>query len=103
MSRIFDALQRSGTEQSGIEYPDMVSVATEVFEAPRRPESADQAAADQVQAFEELTVQGVAVQEPPVQRRSSGSVVQSPVVREPMVQADTAVQAPGKRGLPSFL
>jgi len=37
MSRIFDALQRSGTEQSGIEYPDMVSVATEVFEAPRRP------------------------------------------------------------------
>ena len=33
MSRIFDALQRSGTEQSGVEYPDMVSVATEVFEA----------------------------------------------------------------------
>src|ERR1700731_4621831 len=33
MSRIFDALQRSGLEQSGIEYPDMVSVATEVFEA----------------------------------------------------------------------
>lgn len=37
MSRIFDALQRSGAEQTGIEYPDMVSVATEVFEAPRRP------------------------------------------------------------------
>ncbi len=37
MSRIFDALQRSGTEQSGVQYPDMVSVATEVFEAPRRP------------------------------------------------------------------
>ena len=34
MSRIFDALQRSGTEQSGIEYPDMISVATAVFEAP---------------------------------------------------------------------
>jgi len=34
MSRIFDALQRSGTEQSGVEYPDMVSVATAVFEAP---------------------------------------------------------------------
>ena len=33
MSRIFDALQRSGTEESGIEYPDMLSVATEVFEA----------------------------------------------------------------------
>jgi capsular exopolysaccharide synthesis family protein len=34
MSRIFDALQRSWTEQSGIEYADMVSVATEVFERP---------------------------------------------------------------------
>lgn len=33
MSRIFDALQRSGTEQSGVEYPDMMSVATAVFEA----------------------------------------------------------------------
>src|SRR5450432_547727 len=43
MSRIFDALQRSGTEQSGVQYPDMVSVATEVFEAPRRPANADQA------------------------------------------------------------
>jgi capsular exopolysaccharide synthesis family protein len=41
MSRIFDALQRSGTEQSGVEYPDMVSVATEVFEAPPRPAKAD--------------------------------------------------------------
>jgi len=53
MSRIFDALQRSGTEQSGIEYPDMVSVATEVFEAPRRQVSADQAVADPVQALPE--------------------------------------------------
>ena len=35
MSRIFDALQRSGTEQSGVEYPDLVSIVTEVFEAPR--------------------------------------------------------------------
>jgi capsular exopolysaccharide synthesis family protein len=42
MSRIFDALQRSGTEQSGVEYPDMVSVATEVFEAPRRPSDASE-------------------------------------------------------------
>jgi capsular exopolysaccharide synthesis family protein len=40
MSRIFDALQRSGAEQSGVLYPDMVSVATEVFEAPSR-ESAE--------------------------------------------------------------
>jgi len=38
MSRIFEALQRSGTEQSGVEYPDVVSMATAVFEAPRVPE-----------------------------------------------------------------
>ena len=47
MSRIFDALQRSGTEQSGVEYPDMVSVITEVFEAPRDQAAADRAAAEQ--------------------------------------------------------
>ena len=34
MSRIFDALQRSGVEQTGVEYPDMVSVATSLLEAP---------------------------------------------------------------------
>ena len=34
MSRIFDALQRSGTERSGVQYPDMMSVATAVFESP---------------------------------------------------------------------
>jgi capsular exopolysaccharide synthesis family protein len=50
MSRIFDALQRSGAEQSGIEYPDMVSVATEVFEAPRRQTSSEAAIADQAPA-----------------------------------------------------
>ena len=33
MSRIFDALQRSGVDQTGVEYPDLVSMATEVFEA----------------------------------------------------------------------
>lgn len=42
MSRIFDALQRSGTEQSGVEYPDMVSVASAVFEAPRGQEAIDE-------------------------------------------------------------
>jgi capsular exopolysaccharide synthesis family protein len=33
MSRLFDALQRAGTEQSGVEYPDLVSIATDIFEA----------------------------------------------------------------------
>jgi capsular exopolysaccharide synthesis family protein len=32
MSHIFDALQRTAVEQSGIEYPDLVSVVTKVFE-----------------------------------------------------------------------
>src|SRR5215475_15587559 len=35
MSRIFDALQRSGLEQTGVEYPDVVAIATGVFEAPQ--------------------------------------------------------------------
>ena len=37
MSRVFDALQRSGVEQTGVEYADMVSVATKVFESPAGP------------------------------------------------------------------
>ncbi len=40
MSRIFDALQRSGVEQTGVEYPDTVSVATQVFEMPAKEEVA---------------------------------------------------------------
>lgn len=39
MSRVFDALQRSGVEQSGVEYPDVISVITEVLEAPHEPQS----------------------------------------------------------------
>lgn len=34
MSHIFDALQRFGVEQTGIEYPDMISVATKVLQSP---------------------------------------------------------------------
>jgi len=40
MSRIFDALQRTGVEQSGVEYPDVISVITEVLELPLKPEPA---------------------------------------------------------------
>jgi len=39
MSLIFDALQRSGVEQSGVEYPDMVSIAAAVFETTSEPEA----------------------------------------------------------------
>jgi capsular exopolysaccharide synthesis family protein len=33
MSRLFDALQRAGSEQSGVEYPDLLSMVTQVFES----------------------------------------------------------------------
>src|ERR1051326_5865342 len=53
MSRIFDALQRSGNEQSGVEYPDVVSVATEVFEAPPDQISADSTKSEYATPFHE--------------------------------------------------
>jgi capsular exopolysaccharide synthesis family protein len=56
MSRIFDALQRAGLEQTGVEYPDMVSVANEVFEAPRTKQSDSQKQHEQDQ---ELTTPSV--------------------------------------------
>lgn len=34
MSRIFDALQKLGVEHSGVEYPDLISVVTQVLEVP---------------------------------------------------------------------
>jgi capsular exopolysaccharide synthesis family protein len=54
MSRIFDALQRSGTEQTGVEYPDLVSVVTEVFEAPGEEPRTDRRAAQQAAAAEPI-------------------------------------------------
>jgi capsular exopolysaccharide synthesis family protein len=42
MSRLFDALQRSGVEQTGIEYPDALSVATndlEILDLPPAPQT----------------------------------------------------------------
>lgn len=63
MSRIFDALQRSGAEQSGVEYPDMVSVATEVFEAPqRKAPPAEPTVTDLVRELDLPLVQGPASQ-----------------------------------------
>jgi capsular exopolysaccharide synthesis family protein len=47
MSRIFDALQRSGVERSGVEYDDAMSVVTEVFEAPSSELWSEHAIADQ--------------------------------------------------------
>ena len=54
MSRIFDALQRSGTEQSGVEYEDMVSMAT-VFESQRQPASSSIAVEELMSPAEEVS------------------------------------------------
>ena len=61
MSRIFDALQRSGTEQSGVEYPDMISMATAVFESDPSPPAGN---------MQPLGIQSVPELEP-ITRRSS--------------------------------
>jgi capsular exopolysaccharide synthesis family protein len=44
MSRIFDALQRSGAEQSGIEYDDVMSMVVDVFESRTRSQTATEEA-----------------------------------------------------------
>ena len=46
MSLIFDALQRSGFEKTGVEYPDLVSVATEVLEAAQEQTAENRVATD---------------------------------------------------------
>jgi capsular exopolysaccharide synthesis family protein len=69
MSRIFDALQRSGTEQSGVEYPDMVSVATAVFEPAPSPLSAEVA---------ETAAHGDDSSLPPLQRHDAVAQPQTP-------------------------
>ena len=73
MSRIFDALQRSGTEQSGVEYPDMVSVAMEVFEAARDQSSQDNLKSEVISARRDPSTvaavadrQAVQVSAPPI-------------------------------------
>jgi capsular exopolysaccharide synthesis family protein len=69
MSRVFDALQRSGTEQSGIEYPDLMSMVTQVFEAPQQnPPLAEAAAAT---AAEQPPILAPAAPEKPVNALNS--------------------------------
>jgi len=80
MSRIFDALQRSGTEQSGVEYPDMVSVATEVFEAPPVQKSAAAAVEDLVPELQPTSLQEPIpeISETPALENADNSPVQFP-------------------------
>ncbi len=82
MSRIFDALQRSGVEQSGVEYPDIVSVATEVFEAPAKqaqqaPQSSE-AAPSMSDLVSRLVAQGSAEETAPATPSEFPSVGISP-------------------------
>src|SRR5215471_7149278 len=56
MSRIFDALQRSGFEQTGVEYPDIVSVATAVLEAPQGQAPERLVAAEQPEEVQMLAI-----------------------------------------------
>jgi capsular exopolysaccharide synthesis family protein len=85
MSRIFDALQRSGTEQSGIEYPDLVSIVTEVFEAPREQRPIAEAATLEPVTAPPAILQPISVQPIPVQPIS----VQAAPVQAATVQTTT--------------
>ncbi|MGC2327177.1 MAG: hypothetical protein WA604_10735, partial [Candidatus Sulfotelmatobacter sp.] len=93
MSRIFDALQRSGTEQSGVEYPDLVSVVTEVFEAPRE----QRLIAEPATTLEPVTpqpaiVQPISVQPVPVQSANVQTTTTEPFTKE--VTGDGPVDFP---------
>src|SRR5271168_5007430 len=84
MSRIFDALQRSGTEQSGIEYPDLVSVVTEVFEAPKEQRPFDRTAVGQAVAVEPAAVEPFVVEPVLVRVPAPAPVTTQPVMAQPI-------------------
>ena len=98
MSRIFDALQRSGTEQSGVEYPDMVSMVTEVFEAPREqrpiaePATTVEQAAAQPAILQPISVPPISVQPVPVQSSTVQTTTTEPFTKE--VTGDGPVDFP---------
>jgi capsular exopolysaccharide synthesis family protein len=93
MSRIFDALQRSGTEQSGVEYSDMVSIVTEVFEAPReqRPIAEPATTLEPVTA-QPAVAQPISVQPVPVQSTTVQTTTTEPFTKE--VTGDGPVDFP---------
>ncbi len=115
MSRIFDALQRSGTEQSGIEYPDLISVVTEVFEAPKEqrpiadPPTTPEPAPTQPALLRSISVppisvqpisdQPVAVQSADVQPSSVQTTTTDPFTKE--VTGDGPLAFPSLEVLPT--
>jgi capsular exopolysaccharide synthesis family protein len=93
MSRIFDALQRSGTEQSGIEYPDLISVVTEVFEAPREQRPIADPPTDPEPATAQAAIlRSISVPPLPVQPVSVQPVAVQSVVAQPAVAQASSVQ-----------
>jgi capsular exopolysaccharide synthesis family protein len=93
MSRIFDALQRSGTEQSGVEYPDLISMVTEVFEAPREQRPiADPPTTPEPVTAQPAMVQPISLQSISVQPISVQPISDQPVALEPTVALPTHVQ-----------
>lgn len=72
MSRLFDALQRAGTEQSGVEYPDLMSVVTEVFEAQPGKAMPGRHGVDQVSPVPVTVLKPEATEEPGQQPISEG-------------------------------
>jgi capsular exopolysaccharide synthesis family protein len=98
MSRIFDALQRSGTEQSGVEYPDLVSIVTEVFEAPREPRPIAEPAttaepgAAQPAFVQPINLQSISVQPISVQPADVQTTTTEPFTKE--VTGDGPVDFP---------
>ena len=93
MSRIFDALQRSGTEQSGIEYPDLISVVTEVFEAPREQRPiADLPTVSEPVTAQPAILRSIPVPPLPVQPFSDQPVAVQSVVAQPAVAQASSVQ-----------
>jgi capsular exopolysaccharide synthesis family protein len=93
MSRIFDALQRSGTEQSGVEYPDLVSIVTEVFEAPREQRPiAEPAPTPEPVPAQPAIVQPISFQSVPVQPANVQTTTTEPFTKE--VTGDGPVDFP---------
>jgi capsular exopolysaccharide synthesis family protein len=79
MSRLFDALQRAGTEQSGVEYPDLVSIVNEVFESePRETPPEPEVAQSKLLEMPERAVLEPVVPEEPVPEPAVGGTLEFP-------------------------
>jgi capsular exopolysaccharide synthesis family protein len=93
MSRIFDALQRSGTEQSGIEYPDLISMVTEVFEAPREQRPiADPPPAPEQATAQAAILRSISLPPFPVQPIAAPPMSAQPVAVQSAVAQASSVQ-----------